>query len=134
MFRGLVTLSLIIALLTAPAEAALLSNVQGTVTVNQGDGFKPASGGAVVSPGDRVRVASGSADIVYDNGCAVHVWAGQVVAIQYAPPSCSGTSGGSLKDPVPETPLWLYAGGGLLVAGGAAAAILLLDPHKPASP
>ena len=134
MFRGLVTLSLIIALLTAPAEAALLSNVQGTVTVNQGDGFKPASGGAVVSPGDRVRVASGSADIVYDNGCAVHVWAGQVVAIQYAPPSCGiSSSGGSLKDPVPETPLWLYVGGGLLIAGGAAG-VILLTQGKPASP
>jgi hypothetical protein len=134
MSRGPVALSLIIALLTTPAQAALLNNVQGTVTVNQGDGFKPASGGAVVSPGDRVRVASGSADIVYDNGCAVHVWAGQVVAIQYAPPSCSGSSGAGLKDPPAETPIWLYAGGGLLVAGGVAGGILLLDPGKPASP
>jgi hypothetical protein len=135
MIRGLVTVLLVGALLTESAEAALLSNVQGAVTVDQGDGFKPALGGAAVSPGDRIRVASGSADIVYDNGCAVHVGAGQVVAIQYNPPSCGGgsSSSGSLKDPPSETPVMLYVGGGLLLAGGAAAGVILLT-QKPASP
>jgi hypothetical protein len=137
MIRGMLTLLSISALLTASAEAALLSNVQGDVTINRGDGFKPASGGAVVSPGDRIRVASGSADIVYENGCAVKVAGGQVVAVQYSGPSCGGSSGGGgggLKDGVSETPVMLYVGGGLLLAGGAAAGVILLMPSKPASP
>lgn len=132
MVRKLISIAVIAGLLTTNAEAALLTNTEGSVTVNHGDGFQPAQTGAVIIPGDRVRTGQGSADIVYDNGCVVRVGPQQMVAVLVTPPVCSG---GGLKDAIvedtgPSTGLLLV--GGLLIGGGIAGGILLTQ--KPASP
>ena len=61
------------ALLAAGSQAAVLTNIEGVVQVNHGDGFKLASANAVLAPGDRVRAAAGSAAIQYENGCSMKV-------------------------------------------------------------
>ena len=88
--------AVIAALFATNAAAVTLSNVEGTVSVNQGSGFQPASIGTTLSSGDRVRAsASGSANIVYDNGCSTRVAPSQVAVVLATPPACQG---GSLKD------------------------------------
>lgn len=83
------TVAVAMALLLAPAaEAALLSNIQGTVLVSSGGGFRPASGPIMIAAGDSVRTVDGSADIVYDNGCSTRVGPRQTAVVAYATPSC----------------------------------------------
>ena len=82
----------------------MLSNVEGAVSVNRGDGFQPVSAGTALSSGDRVRVsAGGSVNIVYENGCSTRVGPSQVAVVLATPPSCQGAR---LKD------------GGLVVGAG----------------
>jgi hypothetical protein len=129
MVRKLISSVVIASLIATYAEAARLTNVQGSVIVNRGDGFQPAQGGAPVAPGDRVRVNEGSAEILYENGCAVRVGPGQMVAVLYTPPACKGTSTESasgLKDgPSSSSMTYVYIGGGILLAAGAGAGIAL---------
>jgi hypothetical protein len=129
MVRKLISSLVIAPLIVTSAEAALLTNVHGTVTVNRGDGFRPAQGGAPVAPGDRVRVNDGSADILYDNGCTVRVGAGQMVAVLHTPPACKtassgGSSGSSGSSGGTSTMTYVYIGGGLILAGGIGAAAM----------
>ena len=133
MVRKLISIAIIAGLITTNAEAALLTNIQGSVFLNHGDGFQPAAGGAVIIPGDRVRTGEGSADIVYDNGCAVKIGPRQMVAVLVAAPECKG---GGLKDAIVEDggPSTLLVVGGLLIGGGIAGGVVLLTQHKPASP
>ena len=78
---------------SAMALAATLQAISGSVLVNQGAGFKPATGPTQLQVGDRVMTrAGGSAEIVYDDGCRVPVQAGSVATIQ------TRKSDGSLKD------------------------------------
>ncbi len=137
MVRKSISIAVITALLASNAEAALLTNVQGTVTVNHGEGFVPvgpAGTTALLAPGDRVRAGTGSADIVYDNGCTVTLGAGQMVAVLYAAPDCNG----GLKDGAASSSglsTSTYLVGGLVVAGGIGAGIALSQKSsKPASP
>jgi hypothetical protein len=96
MARTYVSAAVIAALLATNAAAVTLSNVEGTVAVNRGDGFQPASIGTTLSSGDRVRAnASGSANIVYENGCSTRVGPSQVAVVLATPPACQGAS---LKD------------------------------------
>jgi hypothetical protein len=127
MVRKLISTLLIVPLIVTSAEAAVLANVHGSITVNRGDGFQPAQAGAPVAPGDRVRVNEGSADILYDNGCAVKLGAGQMVAVLHTPPACNTASSGGLKDgPSSSSSMtYVYIGGGLLLAAGAGAGIVL---------
>ena len=113
------------ALSLSSANAALLTSIQGSVFLNRGEGFQPASGPAQIAPGSRVHAEQGSAEIVYENGCAVKVDAGQTVAVLFNPPSCQT---GGISDST-----LIYAGGALLVAGGVTAAVLSQN-QKPASP
>jgi hypothetical protein len=129
--RSLVSAALIAALLTTSAQAAMLSNLDGAVSVNYGNGFQPASIGSSLSPGVRVRTGEGSAaDIVYDNGCSKRVGPQQVAVVLSAPPSC----GGGLKDGAavaPEepfvSPLLL---GGVAVAGAVGLAVALTNNNN----
>ena len=88
MVRKTISIALIASLAATGAQAALLTNVQGAVTVNRGYGYGPAGTGGVITPGDRVRAPEGSADIVYDNGCIVRVDPGQTVIVLSPPPAC----------------------------------------------
>ena len=115
MLRKPIAIALIASLAVSGAQAALLTNVQGTVTVNHGYGYEPAGVGGPVGPGDRVHAGEGSADIVYENGSAVNVGSGQTVIVQSTTPASAVGS---------QTPDALtYAAGGMLAAGGVAAAI-----------
>ena len=92
----------------------MLSNVEGTVFVNHGDGFQPASTGTALSSGDRVRVgSSGAVNIVYENGCSTRVGPSQVAVVLATPPSCQGAR---LKDG------GLVVGAGVGIGDGAPAA------------
>jgi hypothetical protein len=96
MARAYVSAAVIAALFATNAAAVTLSNVEGTVSVNRGDGFQPASIGTALSSGDRVRAsASGSANIVYENCCSTRVGPSQVAVVLATPPACQGAS---LKD------------------------------------
>ncbi len=139
MVRKVISIAVIAGLMATSAQAALLTNVQGAVTVNHGDGFQPAATGAIIIPGDRVWAGEGSADIVYDNGCVVRVGPAQMVAVLNSSPACNGnasSTGGGLKDGIIEDS-GISTGtlviGGLLIGGGIAGGILLTQ-HDPASP
>ena len=129
--RAFISTAVIAALFATNAQAAELSNIEGVVSVNSGNGFHPASIGSSLTPGDRVRTDNGSADIVYGNGCSTRVGPQQVAVVLSAPPPCNG---GGLKDGVavepagPSAPLIL---GGLVVVGGAVGlAVALSSSHK----
>jgi hypothetical protein len=136
--RAIVSAAVVAALLGANAEAAVLANVEGAVSVNRGDGYRPAGGGAGLAPGDRVRTAAGSADIVYENGCSLRIGPDQTVAVLSSPPPCNG---GSMKDSGGEPaalgvfgapPLLL---GGLVVGGAVGLTLVLTNNNNtPYSP
>jgi hypothetical protein len=128
MIRKLISCVVIASLIATGAEAAVLSNVQGSVIVNRGDGFQPAQGGTSIAPGDRVRVVAGSAEILYENGCVVKIGQGQMVAVLHTPPACRGESSrvSTSSSSGPSDMTYYYIGGGLLLAGGVGAGALLL--------
>ena len=112
--------------MAASAQAALLTNIQGAVTVNNG----AAAGPTVIIPGDRVRAGEGSADIVYDNGCTMRVAPGQTMVVLYAAPNCNGglKDGAAAETGIPTETLVI----GGLAAGGVATGIILAQ--QPSSP
>ena len=97
LLRMLIVQTAISALLAAGAQAALLTNIDGVILVNHGDGFRPVAEGAILGSGDRVRAEAGSADVLYENGCSMRVTHKQTVVVLFAPPACGQ---GSLKDGV----------------------------------
>lgn len=129
--RAYISAILAAALLSANAQAALLTNIEGAVFVNHGDGFRPAAVGLPLVPGDRVRAGIGSADIVYDNGCAARVEPHQVVVVLSEPPVCNG---GGLKDGVAVAPaddsIDPIIIGGLLAGGAAGLAVALSNTNS----
>lgn len=112
-----------------PVNAALAATVQpiaGTISVNTGEGFKPAVGETNISTGDTVMVSpEGSARIIYADGCAIQVRPGAVVTIGQGSP-CAAVPMGATKTK-DTTPTDHYIIGGLLVAGGIAGAIVLIS-------
>jgi len=96
--------------------AANLANVQGTVQIDKGEGFQPASPDAVIEPGDRVKAVQGPADIVYEDGSTVTVNAGQTVAVLSNPP-VKGTTPSSAPIPSHVVGGFVVVGGKLLSAG-----------------
>ena len=120
-----------IAALATNVGAVTLSNVEGVVSVNCGDGFQSASIGTTLSAGDRVRVgASGSANIVYENGCAARVGPSQVVAVLATPPVCQGAS---MKDGPAFAPVFApdpLLAGALVVGAGVGLAVALSNNNN----
>ncbi|MGO9547579.1 MAG: hypothetical protein ACLPPF_22655 [Rhodomicrobium sp.] len=119
MFRRSISVAVVTMLLTASAQAAHLSNVQGTVLINRGGGFQPVTGDVKVLPGDRIDAREGSAFITYDNGCTARVGPGVVATVLSVPPVCNGST---------------LIIGGLVIAGGTGLAIALSQGNAPASP
>lgn len=93
MAKCLASAAFIVGMVATSAEGALLTNIQGAVFVNSGNGFIPVTAGTSVNPGARIRVGAGAAEIFYENGCSQKVGSDQVVLVPSAPP-CAG----SLKD------------------------------------
>ena len=80
MFRKAILSASVVALLATQAEAAVLQ-LQGIASVDNGGGFVPATNNMQVNPGDRVRVNSGFAYVVYDNGYQSKVGGGQMAVV-----------------------------------------------------
>ena len=138
--RVCVSAAVIATLFASSVEAVMLANAEGTISVNRGDGFQPASTGTALSSGDRVRVGSGgSVNIVYGNGCSTRVGPSQVAVVLATPPSCQGArlkdgglvvgAGVGIGDGVPAGPGGIgtetLLAGGLVVGAGVGIAVAL---------
>ncbi|MFY9643321.1 MAG: hypothetical protein WAK07_20830 [Rhodomicrobium sp.] len=133
MSRKSIPIAISMAVFAWSAQAATLTNVEGAVSINRGNGDQQGAAGVELNPGDRVKAGKGSADILYANGCSTRVDANHVMVVLATPPACGG---GGLKDGVVavEEPSSLLIGG-LIVAGGAGAAIAIANSNNhPASP
>jgi len=86
-------------LLTAQAGATVLQldGVASVASVDRGNGFNQAANNTQLSPGDRIRVSAGCANVVYDNGYSSKVCRGQMMLVSDIPPAPKSYSG-SLKD------------------------------------
>jgi len=79
-------------LLSTSSWAASVEPGQGSLTLNQGQGFQPVNNRIDANVGDSVMVApGGSATVVYDDGCTVNVQPGAVTTIAPLSPCASGS-------------------------------------------
>lgn len=126
--------------LAMPAQAALLTDIQGKILVNQGDGFLTVSSPTELKAGDRVLVRTkSSAKLLYGVDCTETLQANRT----YVVPNetiCHSQEIGSLKD-APHVAMPAPAEGGmgpLLIGGlfvtGISIAALADDDDHPASP
>jgi hypothetical protein len=77
-----------------------LSQVSGGVLVNQGHGFRPATPGMTLHPGDRVLVTlNGGAGLNWSGGCGVALGAGSMATISNATPCTSGARTAGIVSP-----------------------------------
>jgi hypothetical protein len=83
------------------AEGARISAVSGSVMISQNGRLVPASNGALLRAGDRVVSSSGSARVVYGDGCNVAVSARSMATVAAASP-CAGGSSGLVKIQAPK--------------------------------
>jgi hypothetical protein len=73
--------------------AATVEPGSGTLTINRGQGFKPAKSAAEVKVGDSIMVGpGGAATVVYDDGCKVDIRPGAVTTIAPLSPCASGSN------------------------------------------
>jgi hypothetical protein len=122
----------------APAGAAVLSQANGNVLVNTGNGFGGGQVGQQLRPGDRVMIGSGGgyAYIAYSTSCVQRVQAGTVVVVQQgipctpsSPPARAEAGFGNFTG-VPTDPLLIVGGAGLIAGAG----IGIYQLTKPSSP
>ena len=72
-------------------DGVSLSKVSGDVLVNQGHGFRPATSGMTLHPGDRVLVTlNGAAGLNWSGGCGVALGGGSMATISGATPCTAG--------------------------------------------
>jgi hypothetical protein len=100
MYRNSI-LALVFTCTIAPAaQAARLTEVEGNVLVNKGDGFWEVNGATAVSAGDRVLVrGKGAAKIDYGNGCVKKISANQSTVVT-SKPVCDPAPVVAQKQPV----------------------------------
>jgi hypothetical protein len=80
-------------LIASPSWAALVEPGLGDLTINKGQGFKPVKSSITANVGDSVMVGpSGSATVVYEDGCKVNVGPGAVTTIAPLSPCASGAN------------------------------------------
>lgn len=81
-----------VAVAVSPCLAATLEPAQGTLSINQGQGFESVNGQMTAKVGDSVMVSpDGAATVVYDDGCKVDVQPGAVTTIAPLSPCASGS-------------------------------------------
>jgi hypothetical protein len=125
MIRRLISIAAAAALMTVSVQAAVLTNVQGIVSVNHGNGYIPAVTGAGIAPGDRVRAGEGSAEIAYENGYVQRIGPGETGVVLTSPPEADNRS---------NRDLLFLIGAELFIAGGTAAAVATGGGELPSSP
>lgn len=112
----------VLALLTAPVEAAILQ-LEGAASVDTGNGFVPATNNMQLNPGDRVRVSGGCVRVVYNSGNLSKLCNGQMGVVvselpqqqqEQSAPACS-LKDGTCVAPVPQNDL---LGAAFIVAAG----------------
>jgi len=120
-------------LVSSAASAATVETVEGQLSLNQGDGYRPIAAVAAANSGDLVMASpGGSGKIVYADGCVVEVRPGTVVPVRSQSP-CKGGHPHRLRN---------YLLGGAAVAGITVGIIALTKNNneggggkpKPASP
>lgn len=118
---------------TSPAAFAATVNVtSGPVSLNNGSGFKAVTQSAAANPGDIVTAgAGGGATIVYEDGCAQSVGAGESATVAPASPCTAGAPGAGAAG-VGSTGLVVGALGVAAVVGGVVA--ISSSSDSPASP
>jgi hypothetical protein len=88
----------ILALLTAPVEAAILQ-LERIASVDTGYGYVPATKNMQLNPGDRVRVSGGCVRVFYDSGSLSKLCDGQMgIAVSEVPQQQQPAPACSLKD------------------------------------
>ena len=117
------------ALFVTSAEAAVLTNIEGTILVDHGNGFKPVAGSALVVPGDRVHAANGATSVLYENNCSEKVGPNQTVLVLAEPPACSLKDGVIANDTTSDFTADVFTAGSLLAFGGGVAAALASSGH-----
>ena len=127
---------------SAPSLAATVDSIQGSVSINRGDGYQRVSAPTQITAGDLIMASpEGSAELVYYDDCRVTVQPGAVMTIAREPPCATSAmmrlGAGSLKDTPPvfidEAPDFslgrkILVGG--LIVGGIVAAVLLLQEDE----
>jgi hypothetical protein len=79
-------------LLSSSTWAATIEPGQGSLSINQGQGFQPVNNQIDANVGDSVMVGpNGTATVVYDDGCTVNVQPGAVTTIAPISPCASGS-------------------------------------------
>ena len=110
--RRLLAAFFLFAVFAQAGHAATISNIQGKVLVNKGNGFVEAQPGTQIAPGDRVMVQpGGSAQVTYPNGAVGSLQPGGIFTLPATPP------------PVPAGVAAAAAGGGFntaMIIGGIA--------------
>lgn len=110
-----------------PAQAAVLTNIEGTMWIDRGQGAVATATSSAVAPGNRIRAAANSAaTLYYENGCIERIAAGQTIVVKVDPP-CERAA-----VPPDDGKGALIVGG--LVIGGTIAGIVSSSNNKPASP
>ena len=124
-----ITLCCCAMLLGSPARAATLEPAQGTLSINQGEGFRPVNARVDANVGDSVMVApGGSATLVYDDGCKVDVQPGAITTIAPLSPCASGSYA---QD---NSTFNATAAGAVLVFGAVAGTLIYEGTKTSASP
>jgi hypothetical protein len=145
---GFLGTALVCAALVAPAFAASLENIEGSVLVNKGGGFVGATQGYVVAAGDRVMTTpTGTTLVRYEDGCVAKVESGRVFTVpatspcaangqqvvdQSVAPPADGAEAAAPSVAAPDNTLLIA--GGVVAAGGVAAVILSRGKSSSASP
>jgi hypothetical protein len=97
-----------------PAWAVTVQTIDGTLSLNRGDGYVEVLSWADAPSGSQVMANPGSrGKVIYSDGCEINVSPGSVYTVQDSSPVLRG---GSARN---------YVIGGLVVAGGAVAIIAL---------
>ena len=113
----------------AASNFAEISQMQGKVLVNQGDGFVALNDGSALKAGDQIMVGKHSGAVLsYNGGCEISINEAKVVTVAKAAPCKVGKvamADSALISPVAdpiggEFPLLpvLFVGGGALLVGG----------------
>ena len=128
----------------AASGAATVEVIQGQVSINRGEGFKPAAGSIEARIGDLVMASpGGKARIVYLGGCAVDVGPGAVVAVQQGActvakpmmlgPACDPSRDDKCLAPVgpavPGTPWYVFPAAAALGAAAACVGFCQEEEH-----